>query len=101
MRREGAWKVNQEPCMGQRTIRALLIEDNAADARLVRELLTASVVPFEIHRADRLATAIEDSGPEDPDIVLVDLSLPDSGGYDTFVAAHRRWACCPVIVLSG
>jgi signal transduction histidine kinase len=84
-------------------IRLLLVEDNPGDARLVREHL-ADVVGrehFVLATAPTLAEAktLAAGGPFD--IVLLDLSLPDSAGLETL--AHWRLAApeLPVIVLTG
>src|SRR5882672_10776118 len=88
--------------MAQPGIKVLLIEDNAGDARLVREALSAQGPPnFEVAVADRLSTALDRLDHEAFDVALVDLSLPDSQGLDTFkqVRAHAR--SVPVLVLTG
>lgn len=86
----------------QRGIRVLLIEDNPADARLVREALRGlGGPPFVIVVADRLSaglTALEKGGF---DVALVDLSLPDSHGLQTFLDVRERARSVPVLVLSG
>ena len=90
------------PQAEQRGIRVLLIEDNPADARLVREALKGlGRPPFVIVVADRLAaglTALENGGF---DVALVDLSLPDSRGLQTFLDVRERARSIPVLVLSG
>ncbi len=86
----------------QRGVRVLLIEDNPSDARLVREALKGlGGPPFVIVVADRLSaglTALEKGGF---DVALVDLSLPDSRGLQTFLDVRERARSVPVLVLSG
>src|SRR5687767_16017673 len=73
-------------------LRVLLIEDNLVDARLIQIMVSdAGGNGFEIERADRLAAALERLGRERFDIVLLDLSLPDSHGLETFVRADREF----------
>ncbi len=81
------------------TIRALLVEDNPGDARLIREMLRSSEV--ELVHADRLASGLQVLKQEGLDVVLLDLSLPDSQGFETFQAAHAAAPTMPVVVLSG
>ncbi|MDD5350648.1 MAG: response regulator, partial [Chthoniobacteraceae bacterium] len=82
------------------------MEDNPGDARLIQELLLeARGGRFETAVAVRLSEALEKLGDTGEgsgfQLILLDLSLPDSRGIDTFhqVAAHAR--NLPVIVLSG
>ena len=83
-------------------IHVLLVEDNPADARLVRERLSETDgVRFQVECADRLATGgtrLEQGGV---DVVLLDLGLPDSQGLATFQQIHARRPGVPVVVLSG
>jgi two-component system sensor histidine kinase/response regulator len=83
-------------------IRVLLIEDNPGDARLVRERLRS--VPgagFEVESVERLASAIERLSHAGIDVVLLDLSLPDSQGIETIVRLHAKAPDTPIIALSG
>ena len=82
-------------------IRVLLVEDNAGDAFLLGELLADAPVTFAVETVERLATALQRLDAAGIDVVLCDLSLPDSCGIDTFhrLAAHPGRV--PIIVLSG
>lgn len=80
----------------------LLIEDSPADARLIEELLKdAPREEIELHVATTLSEgeAILEQGR--PDVVLLDLFLPDSRGLDTCRSIHRRFPGLPVVVLTG
>jgi hypothetical protein len=81
------------------TLRVLLVEDNAGDARLIEEAVCegGNVRP---ERADRLANALERLGAEPFDAVLLDLDLPDSHGFDTLAAILAK-AKVPVLVMTG
>ena len=80
----------------------LLIEDNPGDARLIRELLTeGSGRVFMISTADRLAHGLEQFADQSFDLVLLDLSLPDSAGLDTLRRFQVKAPDVPVIVLTG
>lgn len=83
-------------------VRALLIEDNPGDARLIQLMLTeAAGEMFEIEHVDRLAKGLERLSDHEVGIVLLDLSLPDSRGLETFAQLHARAPQIPIIVLSG
>jgi diguanylate cyclase (GGDEF)-like protein len=87
----------------QRT-RVLLVEDNPGDARLVREALNEGAPEeFALQVASSLQQALENLAPaaEPMDVVLLDLSLPDSQGLETYRAIHARNPAVPVLVLSG
>jgi diguanylate cyclase (GGDEF)-like protein len=84
----------------------LLIEDNPGDARLIREMLAEEPgAPFRLTCAERLAQGLEllsaaaKSGG--PALVLLDLSLPDSLGLETFAKVYAHSPGVPIIVLTG
>src|SRR5262245_11345962 len=81
-------------------IRVLLIEDNPADALLVREELEESG-RFELSHAKRLDSGLEVIRGGGVDAVLLDLSLPDRSGLDTFRAIRDAAPHLPIVVLSG
>ena len=80
----------------------LLVEDNPSDAALVRELLDgANSVRFELTHCDMLSSALTLLSKESFGIILLDLSLPDSKGLETFVRTHAAAPNLPIVVLSG
>lgn len=82
--------------------RVLLIEDNRADVRLVREMLAStSGTGFQLSTADRLSAALELVERQHFDLLLLDLSLPDSHGMESFARLHAQAPGTPVVVLSG
>jgi signal transduction histidine kinase len=94
--------------MSNTPIKVLLIEDNPADAHLIRLLLTknrtlsAELPPeFEVLHVNRLKAGIAYLSQMSLDIILLDLSLPDSHGTETFEKAKERAAHTPIVVLSG
>jgi Flp pilus assembly CpaE family ATPase len=88
--------------MEHKLINVLLIEDNPGDTRLIRELLNeAKGVPTGLLCADRLSTGLELLSKGGVDVVLLDLSLPDSKGLETFSRVHTQAKELPVIVLTG
>jgi|SRR5579859_469148 len=85
--------------MTRQALKVLLVEDNPGDARLLRALLVAA--EFTWVYADRLSAAIMLLRNEQLDLVLLDLSLPDSQGLDTFTRLQSHAVCVPVVVLTG
>ena len=83
-------------------IRVLIIEDNPADMRLIREELAALTQPsFKICFADRLASGLRQLQTEQIEVVLLDLFLPDSTGIGTLKRVLGHCPNVPVIVLTG
>ena len=65
--------------MGDSVVRILLVEDNPGDARLLREALRdAPGLSHELIHVERLDDAIRRLGKQAFDVLLLDLSLPDS-----------------------
>jgi PAS domain S-box-containing protein len=80
----------------------LLIEDNAAEARLIRELLLETPQPgVELEHAANLGAGLERLASGGVDVVLLDLSLPDSHGLETLLRIRAAIARIPVVVLTG
>ncbi len=88
--------------MDERPIRVLLIEDNAGDARLVEIYLSNTrSATYEVTRRDRLETGLESLESQVFDIVLLDLTLPDSSGIETFERAYDKRPDVPIVVMTG
>jgi len=93
----------------ERVIRVLLIEDNPADVDLIREALDEAELGVSLgtplvalEHVARLADGLTRlRAADDVDIVLLDLSLPDSHGIETFARLEREAPGVPTIVLSG
>jgi PAS domain S-box-containing protein len=80
----------------------LLVEDNPGDARLIRETLRdADAGGWAVEVAERFSAALPHLTAGGIDIVLLDLSLPDVQGFDTFVKAHAAAPDVPIVVLTG
>jgi two-component system, sensor histidine kinase and response regulator len=83
-------------------INVLLIEDNAGEARLVRErLLSVSGTGFNVEWRDRLSSGSERLSRPGIDVVLLDLTLPDSQGMETIALLHAAAPEIPIVALSG
>ncbi len=84
-----------------KTVRILLFDDNAADADLVAEYLDLSKLKFEIVTAKRLADGLKLIKDQQFDVVLLDLSLPDSSGIDTLKSVTAESEKEAIIILTG
>jgi signal transduction histidine kinase/HPt (histidine-containing phosphotransfer) domain-containing protein len=83
-------------------IRLLLIEDNPVDERLLRaRLADGHAVRFEIESARRLDRGLERLRASRFDLVLLDLSLPDSVGSETIAHLHREAPRIPILALTA
>lgn len=92
----------ESPASSEERINALLIEDNPGDARLIRLMLAdADSDLFNLEHVERLSSGLQRLTEGGIDIVLADLSLPDSQGLETFSRLHARAPQVPIIVLSG
>lgn len=88
--------------MEYRPIKALLIEDNPGDARLIRVAFSeAGGGGFELSSAECLASGLERLSGGLIDVVLLDLSLPDSCGFDTVRTVLAHAPEIPIVVLTG
>ena len=94
--------------ISQAMVRVLLVEDNLADVDLIQDALeegaldpTLAGPALHLENVDRLSAALGRLTTGEIDIVLLDLSLPDSHGFDTFVRLSRHARGIPIVVLSG
>ena len=88
--------------MNDTSINVLLIEDDSGDAYLLQALLSsAEPVNFHLVCADRLATGLDHLSRNDFDIILLDLSLPDSRGLCTIDKVRLHMPNVPIVVLTG
>jgi PAS domain S-box-containing protein len=83
-------------------VRVLLVEDSRSDAELLRELLREyRLQKFVVEHVERLAEAVDLLADKSFDVVLLDLTLPDSSGLETSAAIRRAAPDVPIIVLTG
>lgn len=91
--------------MAEQRFRILLVEDNPGDAFLVKTLLEETGEPFDIeHRSDltsAMAVLNGDGAEAKFDVVLLDLTLPDSSGVETISRIRSCAHVAPVVVLTG
>lgn len=83
-------------------ISILLIEDNVADVRLIEELLKkAPDFRFELKSFVRLSEGLESLKKNDFDVMLLDLTLPDSDRTSTLENVLEYTPMIPIIILTG
>jgi PAS domain S-box-containing protein len=87
--------------MVDQRLKVLLIEDNSGDARLLQESLAEIAAPVTLLHVELLSQGVQQMQQEVFDVVLLDLSLPDSQGLDTLLQAQVRGSTAPIIVLTG
>ncbi|MBN1427641.1 MAG: PAS domain S-box protein [Anaerolineae bacterium] len=81
-------------------MKILLIEDNPGDVRLIQVMLS-EMGADSLTIAKRLVEGIERLAEEDFDVILLDLSLPDSHGLETLKQMQNVAPCIPIVVLTG
>jgi len=80
----------------------LLIEDDPADAKLIQDALAGTGGSlFQVEWVTRLSEALERLGSENFEVVLLDLSLPDSQGLEAFDQVLQAAPDALILVLSG
>lgn len=84
--------VNQTP------INVLIVEDEKEIRRFVRSALESE--GWRVFDADTLQRGLIEAGTRRPDLIILDLGLPDGDGLD-FIRDLRQWSSIPVIVLSA
>ena len=76
----------------------LLIEDDDQIRRFLRPTLAAE--NYRLHEAVTAAEGVAQAAARQPDLVLVDLGLPDRDGL-TVIGEIRAWSAMPILVISA
>jgi two-component system KDP operon response regulator KdpE len=76
----------------------IVIEDEPQIRRFVRAALEAE--GWQVHEADTAKRGLADAGTRKPDLLIVDLGLPDGDGLDV-IRDVRSWSNVPIVVLSA
>ena len=85
-----------------KSLEILMVEDNRADAMLLREmLLNIDPEAFEVSWDDRVGKALNRLKPYSFDAILLDLTLPDSQGLATLELVQNAAKGIPLIVMTG
>ena len=88
--------------MSVAALKVLLVEDSPSDAALLRESLCQDGAgEFDFTHAESWAEAAAHLHEQRFDVLLLDLSLPDITGRDTFVRARSEAPHLPIVVLTG
>ncbi len=88
--------------MSQKTLRVLLVEDSKGDARLLQEMLAEThAIDCECIHVSSVGDAVETLAAKAIDVVLLDLSLPDSYGLATLDRIKQESTGSPIVVLTG
>ena len=88
--------------MDVKMIKVLLVEDSLSDALLVEnELTQTDGAQFCVVHLQQLNAALAQLRSQDFDVVLLDLNLPDSHGFETFLRLYGEVGEIPIVVLSG
>ena len=85
----------------RQTTNILLIEDNPGDTQLVKIYLKDAAFKFELFVGDTFFEGMDVLSKHEIDIVLLDLSLPDSQGFKTLNRFLETTSNIPVIVMTG
>lgn len=84
--------------MNEHTPIALLVEDEPQIRRFVRVALEEE--GWQTFEAETMQRGLIDAGTRKPDLIILDLGLPDGDGVD-FIHSIRKWSAMPIIVLSA
>jgi len=88
--------------MSKKHLAILLVEDDPTFAAALQALLKRkSIFTFDLAHAATLADADQILSQRQFDVILLDLTLPDSMGLDTLNSVRKRGYSCPVIILTG
>src|SRR6202049_3962417 len=88
--------------MKEKALQVLVVEDNAGDARLLREMFSKEKPgSFELTHLLRMSEAVIHLEKGGVDVVLLDMGLPDGHGLHTVRRAHAAAPGVPVIVITG
>ena len=77
---------------------AIVIEDEPNIRRFIKMALEAE--KYQVFEAESVSRGLIESGTRQPDVVLLDLGLPDGTGID-FIRDVRTWSDVPIIVVSA
>lgn len=87
--------------MDDQPVRILLVEDDPDDVWMLRSLLADRWEgPYELIHVEFLSEALECCGLGGVDVLLLDLSLPDSRGLETFLRVSSHSPDTPIVILT-
>ncbi|HWU84942.1 MAG TPA: response regulator, partial [Rhodocyclaceae bacterium] len=84
--------------MSQNAPTLIVVEDEERIRHFIRLALESE--GYQVHEADSIKRGLIEAGTRKPDMVVLDLGLPDGDGAD-FIRQLRSWSGIPVLVLSA
>ena len=83
--------------------KVLMIEDDEDDALLIKKLLedNEAHIKFSVYHTKRLSEGLQYLGNNLVNVILLDLSLPDSDTHETIKEIKSRYFNAPVVILTG
>jgi signal transduction histidine kinase/DNA-binding NarL/FixJ family response regulator len=82
-------------------VRVLIVEDNPGDVIIITELLKSTGIKYSLTHVSSLQKALSLRIDDEFDVVLLDLSLPDSTGLETFRKIQAYSFIPPVVIMTG
>ncbi|MGZ4857627.1 MAG: histidine kinase dimerization/phosphoacceptor domain -containing protein [Methanobacteriaceae archaeon] len=79
----------------------LLIEDNLGDIVLFKSMLEDAEDYLHLKVVESLKDSLKILNKSDFDVIILDLGLPDSNGFETFIQVHNHSPQIPIIILTG
>src|SRR5205814_6701666 len=93
-----AWNATGSAAIRLMSPVAILVEDERQIRRFVRTALETE--DWRVYESETMKQGLIEAGTRKPDVVILDLGLPDGDGVD-FIRDLRAWSSTPVIVLSA
>lgn len=84
-----------------RSVDILLVEDNPGDVRRIELMLGMLEDAYRLHTASSVKSAHQTLSDQQVQVILLDLSLPDSDGVQTIRTMHSTYPSVPIVVLTG
>jgi signal transduction histidine kinase/CheY-like chemotaxis protein len=99
--RQSLWDMLRQ--FGERVDRVLLIDDDRDFALMLSRMLENPVRPYQVMDALTGSEGIEMIRHHRPDLVLLDLMLPDMHGTEVIrrIRSNPAWRCLPIVVVSA
>jgi len=85
----------------KKEIRILMLEDNVADAELIRFALREGGLLFSLKRVDSKTAFLKELDTNTPDVILLDYALPGFDGFSALSLAQQNYPDVPFIFVTG
>jgi CheY-like chemotaxis protein len=95
------WRADEPLTAPRKPLRVLLVEDDQSDIEVVKALLDPVGDVIDLRYAKTRKDGEAAARTDEPDLVLLDLGLPDSRGLQTVTQWHFNSVPAPVLVVSG